>query len=494
MPNAPARFIPAPEHWSAALAPSTHPDARDLRAQLGLPTDRPVILSGHQAQFWHAGILAKALAADALARRTGATWAWVVVDQDASDSASLPYPARAHTGALPARHTWAFAPERHIAELRADCALANLPAFTPAPAPTDAATPDVQRGLRAMHDALARHAAAPTCALQIARANADLLATLLPPTTPAPPTAPAQGVLITACTLLHTRAGRALLERMMADPEACVRAYNRAVADTARHDLSPLSLAPERGRIELPLWQLAPGTTPAPRKRVYARTLSDAPLHTLAPRALLMTALLRHLACDLFIHGTGGGASATSAADTGAGYDRAAERWFQLWLGEKLAPSVVATADVLLPLPTGDTGEPIGPTVQPQDVLDARALAHRARHHPGLLGDHDAQQARDALVEQIRALTSARGQAHAAGKRALYRQLHELLSGARARHAPALDALHERAGTLARTLQQEAILRERAWPWPVLPRARLLALRAHIQHSVGGGGGGGGAP
>ena len=36
-----------------------------LREQLGLPVHGPVIMTGHQAEFWHPGILAKYLACDA---------------------------------------------------------------------------------------------------------------------------------------------------------------------------------------------------------------------------------------------------------------------------------------------------------------------------------------------------------------------------------------------------------------------------------------------
>ena len=59
-----------------------HAGGREFRRQLGLTTDRPVIMSGHQAELWHAGIAAKALAAPTPPRHDSAAAAWVIVDQD----------------------------------------------------------------------------------------------------------------------------------------------------------------------------------------------------------------------------------------------------------------------------------------------------------------------------------------------------------------------------------------------------------------------------
>ncbi|MFT3686998.1 MAG: hypothetical protein QM783_19105 [Phycisphaerales bacterium] len=113
---------------------------------------------------------------------------------------------------------------------------------------------------------------------------------------------------------------------------------------------------------------------------------------------LLMTALLRWLGCDLFIHGLGGGASGDEA---GGGYDKVAERWFAHWLGNEaaLAPSVVATATVLLPL--GESG----PLLTESDLLDVQHKAHRGRHHPRILGDAGVQAEKDRLVGVIAAST-----------------------------------------------------------------------------------------
>ena len=47
------------------------------RVGLGLDADRPVIMTGHQAGFWHPGILVKYLGAEILSDRLSAQPAWL---------------------------------------------------------------------------------------------------------------------------------------------------------------------------------------------------------------------------------------------------------------------------------------------------------------------------------------------------------------------------------------------------------------------------------
>ncbi len=60
---------------------------RQLRARLELTG--PVILTGHQLEFTHAGIFAKSVAADALARQLGTAGVFLVVDSDLPKQTSL---------------------------------------------------------------------------------------------------------------------------------------------------------------------------------------------------------------------------------------------------------------------------------------------------------------------------------------------------------------------------------------------------------------------
>ncbi len=460
--NAPvARLAPPATAWEALLrthAARTSADAQaaGFRRELGLPIGQPVVMSGHQAQWWHAGIFAKQIALAALCEGAATAGAWVVVDQDASDSLTVVYPARSPGGTLPSRGAWALGPESLAAHLRADVALCDLPAFTPNPPPTDAATPDVARALRAIADCTARWAHATTAAEQIARANAELAATAL--------NAEQAPTLLFATDLLRTAAARSLIEKMADDPAACTRAYNRAVAESGVHTVAPLSEAADKGRFELPLWQLSgKGSKPTPRRRVFAASLGDTPLDVLAPRGVLMTALLRWLGCDLFIHGTGGGATGEDG-----GYDKVAELWMRYWLGVELAPSVVATATALLPMGAA-------PTLTESDLVAAHRRIENARHAPRTLGDANAQGQKDALVAKIAAT------ADRAERLRLYKQLQHHLEAYRTAHAAEIQASAKAAADTAGELARQSILRERTWPWPLLPRTMVLQLQRTVR-------------
>ncbi|MHC4977339.1 MAG: hypothetical protein ACYTF7_12185, partial [Planctomycetota bacterium] len=66
--------------------------ARRAREQAGFPTDRPIIMTGHQPVFWHPGILAKFLACHHASRALGARCAWIVPDQDEVDPLHIRVP------------------------------------------------------------------------------------------------------------------------------------------------------------------------------------------------------------------------------------------------------------------------------------------------------------------------------------------------------------------------------------------------------------------
>jgi hypothetical protein len=454
--------------------PGTQIDAEraSLRRELGLPADRPVVLSGHQASWWHAGILAKFFALDALARRVDAHAGWVVVDQDSNAFSQVAYPADKGDGQI-TQGVWFSAPAKLAADQRADCALASLPTFTPQPLPTDAATVDAGRGLRAIDDCLRLHTGAASAGGQVGQASIALATSLLP--------APAVGpTVLFASKLCATAAMQSWIGRMLADPGACVGAYNQAVRKHAVFGVAPLGMDESRKRYELPLWRLPPGlaggsgggSAPMPRQRVYAHTLAGIPPEQLAPRALLMTAFLRAFACDLFIHGTGGGATTLGTAGDEAGYDRVAEDWVQGWLGITLVPSVVASATLLL-----DLGTP--PTASLEDVRQARRLIHSARHTPALLGNASAQAQKEALVGQIRVSNDA-------GERArLYRQMHGLLDGVVAGSAGEMGAIKARAEALSGAYAREGLLRDRTWPWPLHSRGALLGLAKAVREGMG---------
>lgn len=410
-------------------------DARAFRSDLGLPADRPIVMTGHQAQFWHAGILAKYLAADALAHRDAYHQAtnsdpspavvWCVPDHVAEAPGVVGFPKPGGDGG-PGRWT------RASVDLFTD----DLPVEAP-------------RGL-AVAQAELRDAPGEREADRQIAAQASLLERRLGLRT--------DGPIVLASRLHHTGLFRALVGRMRAEPDACVRAYNGAVRATP--DAGVRSLADAADRTELPLWRIDDRGSP---HAVLLDDLDETPIDRIRPRALLFTGLLRACACDLFIHGTGGGV-----------YDRVTERWLADWLGWSLAPAGIATATLTLDLGV--------PDVTRTDLRDAKWRAHNARHNPGVLGDAADL---DALQERKRALVERIAKTPRGERDPLYAEMHAMLAGVRGAHADGIASLDARVGMVEAALADRAIARDRTWAWILHEDADLRALAADIRGRLG---------
>lgn len=437
---------PDPGRWGGLLrgraneAPPEAAQRRSFREQAGLPSDGPVVLAGHQASFLHAGIVAKHFAGGAVARKAGATAAWLWVDQDENDPAHVPYP----TASL-GRGVWDLAAGR--VEPRGVPTGARAPLGAVGEAPADVHPAVHAPGLEAMRRGLTAHASAPSLAQQVASVVADLLGAVEP-----------LGVQVSALGLGRTELFGELLERMIDDPRRCVAAYNEAAAAHASAGIRPLSL--REGRVELPLWRVRRGE---PRLGVYSTTVLETPREELAPRALLMDALVRWAGCELFVHGTGGGAYAPMSGE-----------WFERWLGERLAPVAIASATLRLPLAGGELpGE--------AEIRDAQDAAHKARHDPAIIGDERAAREKRELVERI-----ARAKAAGEDPAPLFEDMHGLLERYRQRHASELQGLDERARVLAQQRGAAEVASERTWALAMHEPARLADLRRRIESAFAG--------
>lgn len=391
-------------------------------------------MSGHQAGFWHPGILAKVFAAEAAAAVSGASAAWVVVDQDANEPTEIALPREGLT-----RAAWRLGP------LGAEVATGSRPAIAPARAAEAIShVPSewgfVREGVARIHAAMERACESASLARQCTAAAWSM---------GLPPMRHVYATELSATTVFGE-----LLARMIADTRRCIEAYNAAAAESPAAMIRPLRVHGEQ--TELPLWELRPGE---PRRAVCAHTIGVVPRQRLAPRALLMTGLLRLGACDVFIHGLGG-----------ERYDRVTERWFETWLGgsARLARTAVVSATRYLPI--GAQG-----VATPMAVHAARQQARRARYEPATAGDSSASARRTELVAAIHAAprkSAARGQLF----RDLQRQLHEY----RLRHADAIAALEARAGTLDRSAAASKVAFDRTWAFPLYPKETLESLRAEI--------------
>jgi hypothetical protein len=256
-----------------------------------------------------------------------------------------------------------------------------------------------------------------------------------------------------ASRLSSTRTFARLLDMMRADPDRCARTYNDAVA---AHPAARLARLQTGDEIELPLWRIDAAAS-RPRLRASARMVGDVPPTALAPRALLMTAMLRMAGCDLFIHGLGGGI-----------YDHATEQWMREWLGIELAPTAVVTATLLLPLDVN--------AVSPEEIDRAAWRAHHARHDPAMLGDAAAAAEKARLVQQIRDLKRAGHDAAPA-----FAQLHHLLDTIRVQHKEGLASLEREANEATARRAEASIAHDRTWPFPLYPPDDLRHLKNEIE-------------
>jgi hypothetical protein len=404
---------------------------RESRAALGLPTDRPLVLTGHQAGVWHAGILAKWLLVDALAGATGAAAAAILVEQDTNDAGGIAYPAL--VDGLPRFASLPTLPSRR----GGPTGLARPIRVGP---PELAPVPEAASGLAAIAAAVNAEAAAANLAAQMAAANDRLLRARLglgPPPT------------IAAGRLVELPVAKALLEHFASDPRGR-EAYAAALAADPR---AARPLPPG----ELPLWRLVPGEPLGRREPVRVGDPAPPPDGRLAPRAFLLTAIARLALGDVFIHGTGGGR-----------YERITEEWIRRWLGVRLAPMCVASATLRLPLDRlVDGAVPVTP-----------AGLRRLAFDPDGAGRGPSEQLRGFLAEIDAAPRRS------AARRAVYRGLvahrerrRREIAGELARLAAELERSHDRAAALE-------LARSRTWPWPLHDDGMLAELADSIRAAV----------
>ncbi len=170
----------------------------------------------------------------------------------------------------------------------------------------------------------------------------------------------------------------------------------------------------------------------------------------LIPRGALITALLRTLFCDLFVHGTGGG-----------NYDRFTDLLVTRWWGTAPAPFVVASATrCLFP----EARQQIG-RVQSVDRQLRDLMYHPQKHFGTGVFPEPLEQRLQLLMESKARAVEQMQQAHRDGQsaRALGRQVQQVSDDVRALVSREYD------GQLAllKDLRDEhiATLHNRTWPW-----------------------------
>ena len=479
--------------WSLAThaAPPDSDDLAALRglvnaaaARLDLPawhhTPTRVIATGHQAWLWHPGILAKDLATHHLATHHLATRqsssqnstetaaVHLVVDHDTHDALQLPVPVC--EGDTLRRLILSLGPEQP-----------DIP--TGMRPPLDAAA--VQQQLDA---AMREHAL--TCDLSSLR---DAWDGLPPCRSLAEQLTVVQHRLrvslgaplpVVFTSQLHTLdVFRRFVADMLHDARACVGAYNQAAAAHPEAGITPLGVEPDR--VELPLWLLRPEQ---PRTRVYADLADSTPLLTdaagnplpcpprdntapeppdtpeapiLAPRALLLTAVVRTHIADLFIHGRGGGT-----------YDRVMEAWLHTWHRPAPRPMAVVSADVFLDFNV--------PLASAHDLARAIWWLHHLPHNIDRHADA-ATLDPDLVSRKHAALAVLRDSEDPHTKAAAFAKLHKLNAQLATTHANLIDSAKANLAATKRALQNHQITTHRDWPAWCHPPEVLKALHDAVR-------------
>ena len=424
---------------------------QQFRDELGLPGDRAIVMSGHQATLWHPGIAAKIFALRSVAKATGATPVWLVVDTDDGDVTALRVPlirgvhaagnpassAAASTGALRARtislETGAKASLSRVPPAMRDAGVLRVPGTA-----ADQAHEAVRGGLARLSEVLARESAQ-------GHASLARLLTSVQMQTPGLATAFDGVEIVYTSELAQTTAFRRVCDALAGGESSAIgaaRTHASAIssynAAAAKHPQARMRQLTDEARVrELPLWWLARNM---PRAAVKAMRQGDGEdgkwlvqppdqerAWHLAPRALMTTLLMRQFGCELFVHGLGGGV-----------YDQVLASWIEISRerGDALShvltgmsPAVVVSATLRLPLASDADSAMLFAATQ------AATAAHRAAHNPLLIGDAVAAREKSELAEAISQMKKG------ARKRELFLAMHALLERVRRERASELAAM-----------------------------------------------------
>lgn len=426
----------------------------------------PIIATGHQAGFWHPGILAKCIAAVQHAKHVGGRPVYVLVDHDDNDSCRLDLPVL-EAGRLKVM-TIELAPSLAGVALRTqpriDWKQAAGILRDAAKSLASQLAVDVMPLLTALEAMASLEAADSTSQWTRAQQWEKLLQSMWSP-------------ILGELEIIHATSlvDEVIVDRLLNDAPACVRYYNEAVEANPQAGMSRLIV--ESDRVELPLWDIGNASPPGPRQRVFA-DISDSrpmlitsdgePVHqeagrhlTLAPRALLLTALMRSTVCDLFIHGHGGGS-----------YDRVMEQWWQRWTGQSLAPMAVVSADVRLPF-----------AGVPQATEDDLARAIWYNHHlphnldrqlPQVQFDAATVQRKRELLEELHREGDPIRRSQA------FRELHRINEQFVKEQSEILALAREQAQRMRLGMENRTIARRRDWCFAFHDRATLERLVAAV--------------
>ena len=420
--------------WETALRePRGNAQAR---AYFGLDGARAVVMSGHQPMVFHGGILAKLIALDEAAKRTGAQALWIVPDQDIFDASLIRLPM-GRRESLRAEHVALY----HQDRAPTGVPTGSLPAVEIA---GEALEHEVVGELAQWLD---QFGSMETLAEQFGYGVIEYACDRLGMAVP---------TMVFASQLMEVDSIRAVIEKMIGDSRRCVEMYNEGVALFPAAGVRALRI--EGDRIELPMWGMRAG---AARVAIDTENVGEFEFEELVPRGLLMSALCRMQLGDVFIHGLGGDV-----------YDQISERWFGDWFGVELMPKAKVSADLRL-----DLGFGIDEQV---DTKTAIWKYQHSLHTPAMVGDDGLQRRKDELVFRIESAPAKSDE-----RRRLYRDLQVLLVAYRDQYRDEIGAFGEKAAAAKVLERQFELARDRTWAMVCFSQDELESLDRATREAMG---------
>ena len=428
---------PVFSQWETALRePRGNAQAR---AHFGLDVDRAVVMSGHQPMVFHGGILAKLIALDEAAKRTGAQAVWIVPDQDTFDASSDPGSIRLPMGSresLQAQRVELYIQDRAHTGVPTGVPTGSLPAMEIVGEAVE------HESVGELAQWLDQFGSMETLAQQfgygVIEYACDRLGMVVP-------------TIVFASQLMEVESIRAVIEKMIGDARRCVGLYNEAAELFPAAGVRALTI--EGDRIELPMWGMRAGEA---RVAIDTDNVGEFEFEELVPRGLLMSALCRMQLADVFIHGLGGDV-----------YDQISERWFGDWLGVELSPKAKVSADLRL-----DLGFGLGFGIDEQiDTATAIWKHQHSLHSPALVGAGDVQRRKDELVLQIETAPAKSDE-----RDELYRALQALLVAYREQYSGEIAAFGEKAAQAKVLESQLELARDRTWAMVCFSQDELESL------------------
>ena len=418
--------------------------------------------TGHQPGFFHAGILAKFLVADAASDALGASNSWLhfLSDADAVDPFRLDLPVETAEGSI-RRATARLATSSSRNPATAVCTLgaANPIDFEAVQASLKQpiASPRAEKTLALALESLGTNADSRNAAEQAGKAAEEAML----------PRVRKSAQIISALDLVASPIGRWASAKILGDPERCAITFNAALV-VAPHSARVLKVDGESS--EVPFWGVG---VDGSRQRIDAQEARrrEAQGKPLLPRAFLASGLMR-LHADLFVHGTGA-----------ATYERAGNKWWSEFFGIDMPPFAIASAT--LHCSRAALGIPL------RAVTGTKMNYRAAWWNPRLLTESSAATAlgmdRNKFLQLI-----ASAPRKSAERRRAYQDLNAMIDRERVDAAIPLETLRSHENFHALALREEALMRDRTWPFLLNETSDLDSLageiRARVQTWVGTGG------